>query len=431
MRSTWCGPERRRTLRLALADTALIWGAVVSVLALGEGTVRALDLGPRFEIVFTEVFRRSANPVLQYELRPGARDGAHRISGAGLRDRDFPPRPAPGSFRIAALGDSVTYGMGVERDAAWPKQLERLLRACAGPDAPRFETQNLGVPGYNVTQVVERLRGVGLRQHPDLAVYGYVLNDPQTYSLEARALDALEERAQARLRDAVRREGGRLLARSRLYLLARQTWAQWGREPAFYDLDAAGAVRARDDGRAVDVDPGMDPGHRAIAVRGDRRGAWFRALHRSPAGRERLARGLDALAAIARREVPVALVIFPLFLVPHAGPYPLADVHDAVARAAAGRGLPVRDLAPAFAGAARALGAGVGARDFVHPDVVGHRLAAHVVAAWLVEAGLVPAGTDALSCLGRASASDPRVARALSAGPLSGARSAARGSPAR
>lgn len=418
MRSTWCGPDTETagaSRRGRAAVPALLAGGLLAAALLGEGLVRALDLGPSFQIVFTEVFRASSDPVLEYELRPGARDGAHRINAAGFRDRAFAPTPAPDHFRIVALGDSVTYGLGVRREDAYPKRLERLLDRCAGADGLRFETLNLGVPGYNVTQVVERLRGLGLREHPDLVLYGYVLNDPQSFSLEASALHALEEHAERRLRDTVRRESGRLLAHSHLFLLARQAWAQLGAEPEFCDLDREGALRVRADGRTLDVDPGLDPGHRAWALRGDRRGRWFRRLHRSPRSRARLEAGLDALARIARSRVPVAVAVFPLFVEPRAGPYPLADVDAAVLAAAEARGLPARDLAPAFVGAARRLGPDVAAADFVHPNAFGHDLAAHAIARWLVGARLVPAAPAAAACLATAEAENPRIARALGA----------------
>jgi hypothetical protein len=67
------------------------------------------------------------------------------INSAGFRDREFPIPKPEGVFRIAAIGDSVTYGHECAQEAAYPKQLERLLNLAAGDAAPRYEVLNFGV----------------------------------------------------------------------------------------------------------------------------------------------------------------------------------------------------------------------------------------------------------------------------------------------
>ena len=111
-----------------------ITGVGVSVgltLLLGEVLVRVFDIGPTFRVVYREVFQLSDNPVLEYELRPGARDGQQRLNSAGFRDREFPRAKPDGVFRIAAIGDSLTYAASLPRRASYAKQLEELLNAYA------------------------------------------------------------------------------------------------------------------------------------------------------------------------------------------------------------------------------------------------------------------------------------------------------------
>lgn len=77
--------------------------------------------------------------------------------------------PAAGeTFRILCLGDSYTYGLGVERSESWPAQLERDLEALGGPR--RFEVINLGIPAANSAQVLAGLPEHLARYRPDLLI---------------------------------------------------------------------------------------------------------------------------------------------------------------------------------------------------------------------------------------------------------------------
>jgi lysophospholipase L1-like esterase len=332
-------------------------------LTCSEVAVRLLDLGPSFEVLHRELFRLSDDPALGYELQPGAPDGETTINSAGFRDREFPEQKPSGTFRIVALGDSVTFGQPEKPDESWPRALERLLEE--RPSGPRCEVLNLGVTGYDVLQVAERLRTLGLRYQPDLVLYGYVLNDPQEFSIELEALRDLRADAERRFHEELGRGALRLLARSRLFLLLASR----------LDPPASGGVEFRHK---------RDPAYDAFQG-GDRRGQYFRALHEDAAGRARLAEGLDRLAELARNAgVPLVVVLFPLLLDPSAGSYPLADVHEFVAAEARARGFEVIDLDAPLRGCGRC------AADFLHPNARGARAAAEAVLAGLERAGRLP-----------------------------------------
>jgi lysophospholipase L1-like esterase len=350
----------------AASRAALVLAGLALALAVAE--IVARFVGPGFQVVFRESVIPSDDPALGYTLRPGARDGRHAISAAGLRDRDFAVPKPPAVFRIGAIGDSITHGGGVTREAAYPKRLEARLESARRPDAPRFEVPNLGVPGYNVEQVVARLRALGPALELDAVVYGYTLNDPQGFSIEAEALRRLgEDLAGGAEPDTLER----WLARSRLWVLAR--WA---------------LTRQRSQA-ALRADMPDDPAY-AAARSGDLAG-YFRAIHTGGDGAARLTRGLDALAATARAQgMPVLVVLFPLF--GEQDPAALADVHRLVAEACAARGLAVLDLLPVYATASRALGAGLHV-DFLHPDADGHRVAAAAIFARLCRDPWWPPGS--------------------------------------
>jgi hypothetical protein len=107
---------------------ALIAIGVVVALAISELALRILDVSPTFQVIFRESIQPSDNPVLGYELRPGAPDGRRfRISSAGLRGREYSLQKPDAVFRIAAIGDSITYGMGSARGRSWVEGLENML----------------------------------------------------------------------------------------------------------------------------------------------------------------------------------------------------------------------------------------------------------------------------------------------------------------
>lgn len=402
-----------RGLNLALGLASL-----VLALGLAEIAVRVLGVGPEFQIVFREIYEPSEDPELEYELRPGAPDGEDRISTEGLRDREFERSAPPGTFRIAAIGDSVTFGHGGIRSDAYPKRLEDLLRDHAGPGAPSYEVLNFGVTGYNTTQVVARLRSA-LAHEPDLVIYGYVLNDAQAFSFEGAALrDALameEEQFGAELSRGVLR----WFAHSRLFLLAHHATMDLAR----YESGATGTLR----GPGGEVSSRLDPAYVAVRAQGDRRGEYFRTLHRSDEGRARLESGLAELARLAGSR-PAIVAIFPVFL--GTARYPLRDVHLEIARQARRHGLEVVDLLPAYRRAATSLGGQALMDDFLHPSALGYRVAATALLEALVSKRLLPVDSVDLEGLRRSDGIEGQVAAAVLS-PVSAARSGARAARSR
>ncbi len=130
-----------------------------------------------------KMYVKSADPVLGVDLRPNSRftfEGAFveipgtavATSSQGLRDQEHPiPKPA-GQKRAICLGDSTTFGWGVEEADSWCSQLEALLGA-------GWVTVNLGVPGANCVQEVQRLAVQGLAYEPDLVVVHHEEGDAE------------------------------------------------------------------------------------------------------------------------------------------------------------------------------------------------------------------------------------------------------------
>ena len=102
-----------------------------------------------------EFTQPSTQAGLRYELKPGvdvncggvrvatSSDGTHRISAAP------PTSPAGPALKIAILGDSSSFGWGVEYEATYGELLRQLLEQRLGRPV---ELRNFSVPGYNSQQ---------------------------------------------------------------------------------------------------------------------------------------------------------------------------------------------------------------------------------------------------------------------------------------
>jgi len=95
----------------------------------------------------------------------------------GLRDRERSMEPIPGTIRILALGDSVTFGAGVAEEDAFPRMTEALLNASRTDGRTSVEVLNFGIPGYNTIHELAQLRELGLALHPQVVVVGFLYND--------------------------------------------------------------------------------------------------------------------------------------------------------------------------------------------------------------------------------------------------------------
>lgn len=124
-----------------------------------------------------------------YRNRPGLA-GTHygvpvQINSMGLRERELGAKEKD-EFRILAMGDSVPFGIGVPVEAAYPRQMERLLTERHPPR--RFRVVNMGVPSYNTEQQWIQLETLGLSLHPDAVTLLFSPNDiePKLWVFEKR-----------------------------------------------------------------------------------------------------------------------------------------------------------------------------------------------------------------------------------------------------
>jgi lysophospholipase L1-like esterase len=124
-----------------------------------------------------------------YELVPGFEGevwGASvKINSHGIRDREYDVRKPAGTYRIAAIGDSITFGNRLAQELTYSERLEGLFVDRA------VEVLNLGVGGYDTLQEVARLEQVGLQFDPDHVVVGYCVNDAGVASVNRKYVERL------------------------------------------------------------------------------------------------------------------------------------------------------------------------------------------------------------------------------------------------
>ncbi len=95
-----------------------------------------------------------------------------------FRGIKYPINKSRGIYRIVCLGDSTTWGQGIE-DAAdtYPMLLEKLLNN--QNEKEKFEVINAGVPGYTSFQGLLFLKKYILSLSPDLVTVRFCANDLQ------------------------------------------------------------------------------------------------------------------------------------------------------------------------------------------------------------------------------------------------------------
>jgi lysophospholipase L1-like esterase len=124
----------------------------------------------RFELDPDLIYRLRAESVVTWSS-PEFTETSH-TNALGLRGHEVAAK-TPGELRVLAIGDSFTYGHGVQDDEAYPAVLETLLRA-RGRDV---EVVNAGVPGYSTDQAYTLAVRDGLALAPDLVLAGVHCSD--------------------------------------------------------------------------------------------------------------------------------------------------------------------------------------------------------------------------------------------------------------
>jgi len=279
------------------------------------------------------------------------------IDALGYRGPAWTAPKRPGERRIACLGDSFTFGWGVEDDETWPRQLQGLLDG--RPGGERWSVMNFGVPGYNTWNELRTYERVVRAHRPDVVVLGFFLNDVSPRPAGPAHTDhgPLRWFGKTALVGFFHRHPRR-----------RIPYFHGGTSAAEHALDELYRERSTE----IELGPETELG----------RPFWERAMAE-----------LDELVRAVRADgVELLLVCFPgrHQLAPFERGDPHVSAPQAHLAARAERlGVPFLDLLPAFLSAS---GAAFGTEAASHPSGEGYRVSAEAILAELQARGIVARG---------------------------------------
>lgn len=238
-----------------------------------------------------------------YFSRQWVRRGYVHRNALGFRERAFSMAKPPGVYRIAVLGDSLTFGNGLRSEERYSDRLQQWL-------PKRVEVLNFGVGGDNTPQHLNTLRTHVLPANPDFVLLQWFTNDIEGDDVERRpGVWRLMPFATAH---------HWLSARSALYTVANMRWGEM--------QIAAGMTRSYGDYlRARAGDPNSDDARREA---------------------ELLTRIIDECRHRGRS---IGIVLFPDLGAEPGERYPYAYLHDRVLELCLRNGVPCLDLRDTFA----------------------------------------------------------------------------------
>jgi hypothetical protein len=119
-------------------------------------------------LVFRNVTTSSDNG--GYFSRRWYRRGEIHLNKMGFRGREFDLAKPHGVYRIAAVGDSFTFGNGIRQDERYSELLQSQLPS-------HFEVLNFGVAGANTPEHRALVQRLLAEVHPDFIILQWYVND--------------------------------------------------------------------------------------------------------------------------------------------------------------------------------------------------------------------------------------------------------------
>lgn len=111
----------------------------------------------------------------------------------GYRDKDWSMESAEGTIRVACIGDSFTFGQGVNQEERFTEVLNGILNRNASA-THRFEVMNFGLCGYSTNEEWYALQRDVFRFAPKIVVLTMCWNDSMFFKREADLMKKFKDR---------------------------------------------------------------------------------------------------------------------------------------------------------------------------------------------------------------------------------------------
>jgi lysophospholipase L1-like esterase len=233
---------------------------------------------------------------------------ANQHNRLGFREREIDGPDHQNVFRIAVIGDSLTYGQGIDLKSRFTNRLAKMLNAGTAP----YEVLNFGKSGTETVDHIDILQDFVIGIEPDFVLLQWYINDVEGRDYQGRPkyLPLIPYTPLARF----------LHAHSVLYFLANNQW------------------------KSLQVKLGLGSGFTyteyLVERFGDPDGNAATEAHQA------LTEFLDLCE---QNGIPVGIVAFPELTASYSD-YPLGFLLDRVIATCDSRGIPCIDLRPVFEG---------------------------------------------------------------------------------
>lgn len=262
-----------------------------------------------------------------------------------LKDYPYSEQKAPGTFRIAVVGDSYSFAPYMQFTDAFPKVLERMLNLNA--NAQKGEVLNLGVPGYSTSHEVEEV-DQAIKMGADVIILQITLNDPELKPYRPTGI----------------REFNRFGA---LQMSERQKWLFSYWHSLRFVVERLHNNKTRDEYTK-----------------------YFMDLFENPRSRASFESAVKEISQKAKEaQVQLVAVVFPLFGLPLDAEYPFTPIHTQVGEFLKTNEIPTLDLFSLYQGIPLERLQVIPGGDR-HPNEIAHRMAAEKIYQWLAKNSWIP-----------------------------------------
>lgn len=161
--------------RRILVNILITLIAIAVVLVITEVVIRTLNPRTRFAVsvnTWDRVVGTKHVPGAKGFVKSTEYDIDLIINSKGLRDREFSYSKPDRTRRILCLGDSFTFGYGVEAEETYPKVMERKLNAIPWQNQA-WEVLNAGVGSTGTAQQLAYFVSEGYKYQPDFVLLGF------------------------------------------------------------------------------------------------------------------------------------------------------------------------------------------------------------------------------------------------------------------